>query len=120
MAGVVFDAPGSTALRQRPVPVPGDGEVLVRIAVTGIRGTDRAIVLGEFPASPGVILGHEAAGEVVALGMGVTDSALGDRVVINPTSYCLRYRPCRRGQPAYCGEKAGREVGVDRDGTMTE
>jgi 2-desacetyl-2-hydroxyethyl bacteriochlorophyllide A dehydrogenase len=120
MAGVVFDALGSIALRQRPVPVPGDGEVLVRIAVTGICGTDRAIVLGEFPASPGVILGHEAAGEVVALGTGVTYPAPGDRVVINPTSYCLHCRPCRRGQPAYCTEKAGREIGVDCDGTMTE
>lgn len=120
MAGVVFDGPGSTALRQRPVPAPGDGEVLVRIAVTGICGTDRAIVLGEFPASPGVILGHEAAGEVVALGTGVAGLAPGDRVVINPTSYCLHCRPCRRGRPAYCTEKAGREIGVDCDGTMAE
>jgi len=120
MAGVVFDGPGSTTLRQRPVPVPGDGEVLVRIAVTGICGTDRGIVLGEFPASPGVVLGHEAAGEVVALGAGVTDHTPGDRVVINPTSYCLRCRPCWRGQPAHCSEKAGREIGVDCDGTMTE
>lgn len=120
MAGVVFDGPGSIALRQRPVPVPGGGEVLVRIAVTGICGTDRAIVLGEFPALPGVILGHEAAGEVVALGSGVTGFTAGDRVVINPTSYCLQCRSCRRGRPAYCTEKAGREIGVDCDGTMTE
>ena len=120
MAGVVFDGSGSTALRQRPVPVPGNGEVLVRIAVTGICGTDRSIVLGEFPASPGVILGHEAAGEIVALGDGVTGPAPGDRVVINPTSYCLRCQPCRRGRPAHCTEKVGREIGVDCDGTMAE
>lgn len=120
MAGVVFDGPGSIALRQRPVPVLGNDEVLVRIAVTGICGTDRGIVLGEFPASPGVILGHEAAGEVVALGTGVTGYAPGDRVVINPTSYCLGCRPCLRDQWAYCTDKAGREIGVDCDGTMTE
>src|SRR5918998_6295063 len=118
MAGVVFDGPGSTSLRRRPVPVPDDGEVLVRIAVSGICGTDRGIVLGEFPASPGVILGHEAAGEVVASGAGVTDLVPGDRVVINPTSYCLRCPPCRRGRPAHCTEKEGREIGVDCDGTM--
>jgi 2-desacetyl-2-hydroxyethyl bacteriochlorophyllide A dehydrogenase len=120
MAGVVFDGPGSTTLRRRPIPVPDDGEVLVRIAVSGICGTDRGIVLGEFPASPGVILGHEAAGEVAAAGAGVTDLAPGDRVVINPTSYCLRCLPCRRGRPAHCTEKEGREIGVDCDGTMAE
>jgi 2-desacetyl-2-hydroxyethyl bacteriochlorophyllide A dehydrogenase len=120
MVGVVFEAPGSTALRRRPVPLPGDGEVLVHLAVSGICGTDRGIVLGEFPASPGVILGHEAAGEVVTLGDGVTDLAPRERVVINPTSYCLRCRSCRRGQSAYCTNKEGREIGVDCDGTMAE
>lgn len=120
MVGVVFEAPGSTALRHRPVPIPNDGEVLVRLAVSGICGTDRGIVLGEFPASPGVILGHEAAGEVVTLGDGVTNLAPGERVVINPTSYCLRCRPCWRGRPAHCNDKDGREIGVDCDGTMAE
>ena len=120
MTGVVFERPGTANLTQRPVPVPGEDEILVRIAVTGICGTDRAIILGEFPGLPGIILGHEAVGQVAVLGAAVTGHAVGDRVVVNPTSYCLECVACRRGRPAHCSEKGGRELGVDCDGTMTE
>ncbi|MFB7470777.1 zinc-binding dehydrogenase [Kitasatospora sp. NPDC056184] len=120
MKAVVFEDVGLPGLHDRAVPSFGAGEVLVRVAATGICGTDRAILLGEFPARRGVVLGHEAVGTVAAVGAGVGAPAPGDRVVINPTYHCDRCRPCRRGMPAHCGVKAGREVGVDRDGTMAE
>ncbi|MGE7436346.1 zinc-dependent alcohol dehydrogenase [Kitasatospora sp. NPDC001175] len=120
MKALTFEKAGRVALQDRPVPVPAADEVLVKVAVTGVCGTDRLIVLGGFPAKPGVILGHEAAGEVAAVGAAVTSLVPGDRVVINPTSYCWQCRTCRRGLPAHCEAKDGREIGVDRDGTMAE
>ncbi|MGV9266896.1 zinc-dependent alcohol dehydrogenase [Kitasatospora sp. NPDC003701] len=118
MKAVVFEGVGLPGIHDRAVPSFEADEVLVKVAVTGICGTDRAILLGEFPARRGVVLGHEAVGAVAAVGAGVAAVAPGDRVVINPTYHCDRCRPCRRGMPAHCGAKAGREIGVDRDGTM--
>ncbi|MFF2041936.1 zinc-binding dehydrogenase [Kitasatospora sp. NPDC058170] len=118
MKAVVFEDVGLAGFHDRAVPACDVGEVLVEVAATGICGTDRAILLGEFPATRGVVLGHEAVGTVAATGPGAGSVAPGDRVVVNPTYHCGRCRPCRRGLPAHCAAKAGREVGVDRDGTM--
>ncbi|MFE7489980.1 zinc-binding dehydrogenase [Kitasatospora sp. NPDC057541] len=118
MKAVVFEDVGLPGIHDRAVPSFEADEVLVEVAVSGICGTDRAILLGEFPARRGVVLGHEAVGAVAGVGAGVTAVAQGDRVVINPTYHCDRCRPCRRGMPAHCGAKEGRELGVDRDGTM--
>ena len=120
MRGVVLDGPGRVALRDRPVPgLTGPEDLLVRVRATGICGTDRGIALGEFPARPGILLGHETVGEVAFVGPGVTSVRAGDRVVLNPTFYCGQCHRCRRGLPALCGYKDGREIGVDCDGTMT-
>ena len=120
MSAVVFERPSLVALAERPVPAARDPhDVVIRIEATGICGTDRGIVNGQFPASSGVILGHEAVGTVHALGDRVNLVEPGDRVIINPTYYCGRCRPCRRGMPAHCQAKDGREIGVDCDGTMT-
>ncbi|MFF1908550.1 zinc-binding dehydrogenase [Kitasatospora sp. NPDC058218] len=120
MKAIVFDDVGLAGIHDREVPSFDVGEVLVKVAATGICGTDRAILLGEFPARRGVVLGHEAVGAVAAVGSGVSSVTPGDRVVINPTYYCGRCRLCRRGMPAHCVAKEGREVGVDRDGTMAD
>ncbi|TQF01751.1 hypothetical protein E6W39_05160 [Kitasatospora acidiphila] len=120
MKAVVFEDVGRAGIHDRAVPSFDAHDVLVKVAATGICGTDRAILLGEFPARRGVVLGHEAVGAVTAVGAAVASVAPGDRVVINPTYHCDRCRPCRRGMPAHCGAKAGREVGVDRDGTMAD
>jgi fructokinase len=119
MRAVVFEAPGRLNLAERPVPhVRSPTDVLIRLVATGICGTDRAIALGEFPASPGVILGHEAVGRVEAAGAAVHSLAGGDPVVLNPTFWCGRCSRCLRGAAAHCEAKAGREIGVDADGTM--
>lgn len=107
------------ALVKRPIPhLVGGDEVLVGIAATGICGTDRGILVGSFPAVPGVILGHEAVGHVVAVGDAVRELRPGDPVVINPTFYCGRCQPCQRGRKAFCLAKDGHEIGVDCDGTL--
>jgi fructokinase len=118
--GVVFDGTGPTL---GAVAIPELSEpraALVRIRATGICGTDRAILLGEFPAVPGVVLGHESVGEVVAVGEDAGRVRPGDRVVINPTYYCGECSDCRTERARYCPYKDGRELGIDCPGTMTE
>ncbi len=119
MDAVVLGGDGRVVLGARPVPLVREpGEVLLSVRATGICGTDRGIALGEFPALPGVVLGHETVGEVVAGGTRAGGLRPGHRVVVNPTFYCGLCRRCRRGLPEHCAGKDGREIGIDRDGTM--
>lgn len=121
MRCVVFDTGGRIRTESRPVPRLADPrQALIRVRATGICGTDRAILLGEFPATPGVILGHETVGEIVAVGDDVRLVRPGDKVVVNPTFYCGDCPDCRRGRAQYCPHKDGREVGIDCPGTMAD
>ena len=75
---------GAVHWDEQPDPVPGTGEVLVRIRAAGINSADRLQVMGFYPAPPGSpadIPGLELAGEVVGLGPGATAFAEGDRVM---------------------------------------
>lgn len=69
-------------LVERPVPTPGHGEVLLKVAAAGVNGADLSQARGRYPMPPGAtdILGLEAAGEIVALGEGVVEWVVGDRV----------------------------------------
>lgn len=69
MRALVYLEPGSVELREHPAPRVGhDDDVVVSIVGTGICGTDRKILLGRFPARPGVVLGHESVGLVDEVG----------------------------------------------------
>ena len=85
-----------------PVPTPGAGEALVRIAATGVCHTDLHVIKGEvaFPA-PGV-LGHEISGHIEALGQGVAGLAVGDRVVGAFIMPCGECRQCAAGRDDMC------------------
>ena len=75
MKAVVTKADNSgPELVERPVPTPGHGEVLIKIAAAGINGADLSQAKGRYPVPAGAtdILGLEAAGEITALGAGVT------------------------------------------------
>jgi NADPH2:quinone reductase len=67
---------------ERPVPMPGHGEVVIKIAAAGVNGADLSQAQGRYPVPPGAtdILGLEASGEIVALGDGVKQWKLGDQV----------------------------------------
>ncbi len=85
-----------------PVPSPQAGEALVRVAATGVCHTDLHVIKGEvaFPA-PGV-LGHEISGHIEALGEGVEDLAVGDRVVGAFIMPCGACRQCEVGRDDMC------------------
>ncbi len=102
MAAVVYDRPGAFDVRQIPVPQPGPGEVLLRMIVAGVCGTDLHLHDGEFGPTYPLVPGHEIVGEVVALGPEVAGPGLGAVVVIDNTASCGHCVECRRARPAYC------------------
>jgi L-iditol 2-dehydrogenase len=89
-----------------PVPTPGRDEVLVRVAACGICGSD---VHGYDGSSgrriPPIVMGHEAAGTVAAIGEGVKDLAEGDRVTFDSTMYCGKCGYCLRGEVNLCEQR---------------
>ena len=68
------------------------------VAACGICGTDLHILDGEFAPSLPIVPGHEFAGEVVAIGRGVDQLVVGDRVAVDPSLYCGACAECRRGR----------------------
>jgi L-iditol 2-dehydrogenase len=99
-------------------PVPARGEVVVQIAAAGVCGTDRHILKGEFPSRPPVVLGHEFAGTVVALGEGVTSHNVGDLVACDPNIACGTCPSCHLGRINLCERLEA--VGIHRDGGFAE
>jgi 2-desacetyl-2-hydroxyethyl bacteriochlorophyllide A dehydrogenase len=118
MRAMVFEGPGCLRLAERETPRPIPGEVLIQVRASGICGTDRHIYHGEFPAVAPVILGHEFAGQVVAIGDGVPAEWLGRRVAVDPNIACGRCAGCREGRPQLCTSLQA--VGVTRDGGFAE
>jgi D-arabinitol dehydrogenase (NADP+) len=102
MKAVVFSAPRDFDVVEVPTPEPGPGEVRVRIHLAGVCGTDLHIHDGTFFATFPLTPGHEIVGIVEALGEGVDDLALGERVVVNGNSACGACDFCNEGRPLQC------------------
>lgn len=89
-----------------PKPAAGPGEVLIHVAACGICGSD---VHGYDGSSgrriPPIVMGHEAAGRVAAVGSGVTGFSEGDRVTFDSTIYCGACGPCLRGEVNLCDHR---------------
>lgn len=118
MLAGVFQGPNSVVVRQVPDPVPGPGEVLIRVAACGICGTDLRIEEGQYHARYPLIPGHEFCGEVLALGPGAGDFSLGQRVAVNPNNPCRRCVYCLRGKFHLCENSTA--CGVTYDGGFAQ
>jgi len=81
---------------------PGPGELLVRVRAAGLCHSDLSVIDGSRPRVMPMALGHEAAGEVVAVGDGVTGFSAGDHVVLAFVPACGSCGPCVRERPALC------------------
>jgi len=96
----------SLEIAEVPTPVVGAGEVLIRVGACGICGSD---VHGYDGSSgrriPPIVMGHEAAGRIAAVGAGVTALAEGDRVTFDSTIYCGACGYCRRGEVNLCDHR---------------
>lgn len=114
-------APG-LELRQVPVPVPGPGEVLIKIHKTAICGSDVHIYKwnswAQAHVKPPQVIGHEYVGEIAELGAGVSGLHIGQRVSGEGHITCGHCRNCHSGNIQWCNNHIG--VGVDRDGAFAE
>ncbi|WP_214102609.1 zinc-binding dehydrogenase [Acrocarpospora catenulata] len=117
---LVLEEPGSKpVLAEIDVLDPGPGEVRIKIAASGVCGTDGHAIEGTHPlARWPVVLGHEGAGVVESVGEGVTDIGVGDHVVCALAVPCGTCRQCRRGLAEHCNSPARRQAmsGVMADG----
>jgi len=81
---------------------PGPGELLIGVRAAGLCHSDLSVIDGSRPRVMPMVLGHEAAGEVLRVGEGVTGFEPGDHVVLAFVPACGDCTPCRRGRPALC------------------
>jgi D-arabinose 1-dehydrogenase-like Zn-dependent alcohol dehydrogenase len=101
-----------------PVPVPGAGEVLIEVAACGVCGLDAMRRAGQLDQRTGMVLGHEIAGTVVAVGKGVDRLREGDRVAAVQRRSCGRCVHCQAGRSSLC--VSGQLYGDDLDGGYAE
>ena len=98
-----YYAPEDLRIEDAPVPEPGPGELLLKVRDCATCGTDVKIYYhGHQNLHPPRVLGHEIAGEVVALGEGTTGFETGDRVQVIAAVPCGDCRECRRGNMTVC------------------
>ena len=103
MRAAIIDKPGEVRVGIVEDPTPGDGQLVVRVGACGVCGTDLHIADGEFPPTPyPIVPGHEFAGEVAAVGAGVTDFREGMRVAVDPSLFCGHCEFCRRNRGNLC------------------
>lgn len=106
MRAAVLTRAGEIVLEEREAPAPGPREVLVEVSSVGVCGSDIHYYehgrIGPFVVDSPLILGHESAGRVAAIGEGVTKHAVGDRVTLEPGVPCGRCEQCRAGRYNLC------------------
>jgi len=122
----LFRAPGAPfEVREIEVDEPGEGQVIVGMAAVGVCGSDLHVVRGEWTRPTPIVLGHEGAGVVEAVGPGVASVAEGDRVIISWAPACGDCAPCLAGRETACtalraairaGEMLGGGTGLRADG----
>src|SRR5216683_2532869 len=99
------------------VEPPGRGEVTVRLGACGVCHSDLSATNGTIAMAPPLILGHEAAGEVVEVGEGASGFAVGDHVVASFIYMCGKCRFCAAGRPVLCLEQ-GKAITTLPDGSL--
>lgn len=108
MKAVYLEEKKRIVVKDVPKPVPGTGEVLVRVDACGICGSDvhywQHGRIGDFVVKEPMVLGHEAAGTVAAVGDGVDNVKVGDIVALEPGITCMKCDKCRSGLYNLCPE----------------
>ncbi len=121
MRAAVFSYPPHIEIREKPVPVPGEGEVVIEVKAAALCGTDLRIARrghGSIKQDEERILGHEVVGIIVAKGKGVEGLPEGSKVAVAPNYGCGQCRYCIQGLTHHCPET--RAIGVTVDGGFAE
>ncbi|MBD1379790.1 zinc-dependent dehydrogenase [Metabacillus arenae] len=120
MKAAIFHGPNSLSLEEVPVPDISDDEVLIRVNVSAVCGTDVRIFLGK--KTKGVrtpsIIGHEIAGTVAEAGANVTEFKPGDRVGVIPVIPCRKCYYCLNSMENVCLSRTA--IGYEFDGGFAE
>lgn len=99
----IMVSPGEIIFEETDIPVPEAGQVLIRMMRIGICGSDIHVYHGRHPFTPyPVTQGHEVSGYVEALGEGVSQFAVGQKVTIEPQVFCGKCYPCTHGKYNLC------------------
>jgi L-iditol 2-dehydrogenase len=124
MRAAVMHGPRDHRFEERPVPVPGPGELLVKVEHVGICGSDMHFLqegrLGNWVVDKPLVLGHESAGEVVALGPKVEGFSVGDKVTLEPGVPCGECSSCMTGHYNLCSKMSFMAIPDERDGVFLE
>lgn len=116
MKAGVFYSKNDLRVEEIPKPSPKAGEVLINVKACGICGTDVHIFKGDkgcFPTPAGTVLGHEFSGIVEAVGDGVKEIRVGDRVCVDPNKFCGDCYYCKSGIGHFCENMTGIGTGVN-------
>ncbi|MCS7254534.1 MAG: alcohol dehydrogenase catalytic domain-containing protein, partial [Armatimonadota bacterium] len=105
MRALVYTAPSEIELLELPMPKPGRGEVLIKVAWCGICGSEVESFVSGRRRKPPLIMGHEFSGIVAECGFGVSDLEVGERVVINPLIPCNECELCVSGYENVCPKR---------------
>ena len=117
MRAAYLTGPKSIAFREEPIPVPGPGQLRIRLVEVGICGSDVHYFGGHRPLPEPTIIGHEGWGYIDAVGEGV-QRVIGERVVVDPNAPCGKCIYCERGQATVCPNK--RTIGLNAPGCFAE
>jgi threonine dehydrogenase-like Zn-dependent dehydrogenase len=121
MKANVFRGPGQFGIEEKHIPVAGPGEVIVKVQLTTICGTDIHIIRGEYPVQTGLTIGHEAVGTIHEIGPGVVNYQIGQRVLVGAITPCGQCGPCLDGHGSQCGGAVGGwKLGNTIDGVQAE
>jgi S-(hydroxymethyl)glutathione dehydrogenase/alcohol dehydrogenase len=108
MRGIVFDGTTPALTHDLQVRAPRPREVAVRVHAAGLCHSDVSVIDGTIPFPPPVVLGHEGAGVVEAVGDAVRKVKVGDHVVLTTLGHCGACAACDRGQPTLCRDTMGK------------
>lgn len=107
MRGIVYTSEGMRVTDALSVRDPGPKEVLVRVGAAGVCHSDLSVINGTIPFPPPVVMGHEGAGVVEAVGSEVGSVKPGDHVVVATLANCGVCRACSTGHPTHCRKSLG-------------
>lgn len=121
MKAYVMLGVGDTGFMEKPVPVPGPNDAVVKTTAALVCTSDCHVVAGTLGEKRNLTLGHEAVGIVHEIGEAVETVRPGDRVLVSAMTPCFKCHPCQRGDTSQCGGiLGGWKLSHSKDGTFAE
>ena len=118
MMANIYYGPRDLRFERVPVPQVNFGDILIKVKFSSVCASDVRVFKGEKKAEPGTILGHELAGEISAVGDGVKEFSVGDRVTVYPVVFCGSCFYCQIGHQNMCANR--KTFGYDYNGAFAE